>query len=131
MRQKGALPKAYLRIDPNLGLTHEAPGEFVRLLSAAYAQPRRGRFKNIGVLRAAVGRGTADRCLARRDVVGHGTESDCREESGELPAFCSEDLPHLYLKGWDIWQEGDLTVGERVARIRQKKRRSNGDETDK
>lgn len=129
MREKGSLPKAYLRIDPNLGVTHEAPGEFVRLLSAAYAQPRRGRFKNIGVLRAAVGRRAADRGVDRHDVVGHGSEEDCREESGGVPEFCSGDLPHLYLRGWDLWQEGDLTVGERAARIRAKKRRSNGNVT--
>jgi hypothetical protein len=124
MREKGALPKAYLRIDPHLASTHESAGEFIRLLEAAFQQPRRGRFKNIAVLRAAVGRGVADRGVARRDVVGHGSEEDCKREDGTTRDFCSADLPHLYLNGWDEWQEGDHTVGERMRRVRARKRNS-------
>lgn len=124
-REKGALPKAYLRIDPHLASTHESAGEFVRLLEAAYQQPRRGRFKNIGVLRAAVGRGVADRALQRKDVLGHGEEADCIDDKGRPREFCSESLPHLYLEGWDEWQEGDVTVAERMTRIRNKKKRRN------
>ncbi len=124
MREKGTLPKAYLRIDPHLASTHENAGEFVRLMEAAFQQPRRGRFKNVGVLRAAVGRGVAERALARRDVVGHGADADCLDEKGAPRPFCSGDLPHLYLQGWDEWQEGDVTVAERMTRIRNRKRRN-------
>lgn len=131
-REKGVLPKAYLRIDPHLASTHENAGEFVRLLEAAYEQPRRGRFKNLAVLRAAAGRGIADRAVGRRDVVTHGVLADCLDDKGSPREFCSGDLPHLYLNAWDEWQEGDVTVGERVARIRARKaRRSNGDDTPK
>ena len=125
-REKGSLPKAYLRIDPHLASTHESAGEFVRLLEAAYQQPRRGRFKNVGVLRAAAGRGVAERALQRKDVVGHGSAVDCLDEKGKVRAFCSDDLPHLYLQGWDEWQEGDVTVAERMTRIRNRKRRKGG-----
>lgn len=129
-REKGVLPKAYLRIDPHLASTHESAGEFVRLLEAAYQQPRRGRFKNLAVLRAAAGRGIADRAVQRRDVVDHTGAKDCLDHDGKPRAFCTGELPHLYLNAWDEWQEGDVTVGERVARIRARKaRRSNGDET--
>lgn len=127
MREKGALPKAYLRIDPHLASTHENAGEYLRLMEAAYQQPRRGRFKNVAVLRAAVGRGVADRAISRRDVVGHGALPDCLDDRGKAREFCSGDLPHLYLNHWDEWQEGDVTVGERVARIRARKRRSNAE----
>lgn len=101
-REKGALPKAYLRIDPNVDQTHPSVGEFVKVLCAANRQPTRGRFKNEAVLAAAVGRGIAKRSLERRDVV---VEQD-----------------RLVVKGWDEWQEGDHTVAERMSRIRARHR---------
>lgn len=124
-REKGVLPKAYLRVDPHLASTHESPGEYLKLLEAAYEQPRRGRFKNIGVLRQAVGRGVAARSIARQDVVGHGAASDCLDQDGKPRELCSGDLPHLYLNGWDEWQEGDLTVADRMRRLRARKKRRN------
>lgn len=97
-RPKGSLPKAYLRIDPNIDQTHSNVGEYVKLLCAASRQPRRGRFKTEAVLIAAVGKMPARRAIEDKDVV---PEDD-----------------HLYVKAWDLWQEGDVTVGERVARWR-------------
>ena len=121
--EKGSLPKAYLRVDPHVASTHENAGELLKLMEGAYQQPRRGRFKNIGVLRAAVGRGVANRGIARKDIVGHGAESDCLDAEAKPRQLCSEDLPHLYLNGWDEWQEGDFTVAERMRRLRARKKR--------
>ncbi len=52
-KRRGQLPKAYLRIDPALGMTHPEPGTFVRLLSLANLQPERGRFKEWALVEAA------------------------------------------------------------------------------
>lgn len=99
---KGSLPKAYLRIDPNLDQTHPDPGAFVRLLCAAARQPKRGRFKSWALVVSALGRGAAGRL---RDL-------------GDLRA----DGEAWVVPGWDTWQEGDLTVGERMARFRERHR---------
>jgi hypothetical protein len=101
-RERGQLPKAYLRIDPNLDSTHPAPGDMVVLICAANRQPRRGRFKSPDIARKALGAGLLRRCLARGDVVADGDG--------------------LYVDGWDEWQEGDMTVGERMGRLREKRR---------
>jgi hypothetical protein len=100
---KGQLPKAYLRMDPNLDVTHPDPGAFVKLLCAAARQPKRGRFKTWAVLVAAVGRAQA---VKHRDVWKDLV-------AGEKP-------DSLMVDGWDLWQEGDLTVGERVKRFRER-----------
>lgn len=95
------LPKAYLRVDPNLAFTHPDPGAFIRLLCHANAQPHRGRFKEWGLLENALGAEPAARLRDRGDLV----EVDGR----------------WYVSGWDEWQEGDLTVGERQRRVRQRR----------
>lgn len=123
--EKGALPKAYLRVDPHIASNHECVGDFMKLLEAGHDAPRRGRFKNVQVLRAAVGRGVADRAIERRDVVGHGAEADCADGSGATRQLCPSEFPHLYVNGWDEWQEGDFTVAERMRRVRARKRNSN------
>lgn len=97
---KGQLPKAYLRIDPNLDQTHADPGAFVRLLCVAARQPKRGRFKDRRVAEQALGRRLVAAFLAHRDLI---------EKGGALE-----------VDGWDIWQEGDMTVGERMRRYRNK-----------
>ncbi len=101
-KPKGQLPKAYLRIDPNLDSTHPRPGDFIRLLCAGHRQPHRGRFRDREVLELAVGAEAAAYLLNREDVI---------PERGRL-----------YIDGWDEWQEGDFTVGERMARVRAKRR---------
>jgi hypothetical protein len=116
-REKGSLPRAYWRIDPNIDQTHPRYGEMTRLICVAGRQPRRGRFKNRVVFAQVFGVGAAKRALARRDVVEHLTEDDCRY-APEHARFCDLDLPHLYVDGWDEWQESDLDVGSRMRRIR-------------
>jgi hypothetical protein len=102
-KARGTLPKAYLRIDPNLDQTHPDCGAFVRLLCAGARQPVRGRFKTWDVLVNAVGRRAA---MKHRDVWRD------VHPAGEA----------LVIDGWDIWQEGDFTVGERMRLYRDKLR---------
>lgn len=97
---RGALPKAYLRISPDLD-QHEDPMVMVLLICAANRQPQRGRFKSSAVVERIIGRKRFAKCVARGDLVHEGTA--------------------WYLDGWDEWQEGDLTVGERMRRLREKR----------
>lgn len=99
---RDGLPRAYLRIDPNLDMTHPDPGSFVRLLCAAARQPDRGRFRDRGLLVRAVGRAKVGALAARGDVA-------------QLPDG------RWYVVGWDEWQEGDYTVAERMKRMRQRR----------
>lgn len=100
--ERGQLPKAYLRIDPNLDSTHPAPGDMVALLCTANRQPRRGYFKSEGVARAALGRRLFSRSVARGDLRKNGIG--------------------YQVDGWEDWQEGDLNVGERMRRLRDRRR---------
>lgn len=99
---KGQLPKAYLRMDPNLDQVHPDPGGFVRLLCAAARQPQRGRFSSRALLDGILGKGLVNRLALRKDIV-------------------PIDDGKWYVAGWDEWQEGDLTVGERQRRIRDRR----------
>lgn len=101
--EKGQLPKAYLRLDPNIDQTHpDNLAEFIRLLCAANRQPHRGIFRSRAVLEAALGRPVVRRFYARGDV---------RESAGRVSVV-----------GWDMWQEGDMTVADRARRYRDKHR---------
>jgi len=96
------LPKAYLRIDPDIDHKHpDHLDEFIRLLCAGNRQVPRGRFKSRALLGQLFGRATVDRFFQRGDVA---PEDD-----------------HLVILGWDFWQEGDLTVAERMRRYRASK----------
>ena len=99
---RGRLPKAYLRIDPNLDSTHPAPGDMVALLCAANRQPTRGYFKSVEVARSALGKALFNRSVARGDLRKNGVG--------------------YHVDGWDEWQEGDINVGERMRRLRERKR---------
>lgn len=101
MKQKGALPKAYLRIDPNMD-QHEDALTMVRLICAANRQPRRGRFKGEAPIVRAIGRNKFKQAVVRGDLVLDGETV-------------------WYLDGWDEWNEGDLTVGERMSRLRERR----------
>jgi hypothetical protein len=103
---KGTLPKAYLRLDPNIDQTHTDPGAMVRLLCAANRQPHRGRFKSRDLMEAILGKAIVRDAITRRDVV---EQPDGR----------------YYVPGWDEWQEGDWTVGERQKRIRARRNAGN------
>jgi len=99
------MPRAYLRIDPNLDLTQTDPGSFVRLLCAAARQPERGRFRDRALFERVVGRAKARTFLDRCDVT---VQPDGR----------------YYVEGWDEWQEGDYTVADRMRRMRQRRSES-------
>lgn len=113
MSSRMNLPRAYLRMSPNLD-QHPDPGGMVLLLCAANRQPRRGRFRDKATLVRALGGARFRRLVARGDIV-------------------VGDDGWFYVEGWDVWQEGDLTVAERQARIRENRvtrsRSSNGDVT--
>ena len=92
-------------MDPNLDQTKTDIEAFVRLLCAGNRQPKRGRFKSRALLEATVGRARATRLIDAGDVV--------EAEDGSLT-----------IDGWDIWQEGDMSVGERMQRYRAKHSRN-------
>ncbi len=100
---RDGMPRAYLRIDPNLDQTVGDLDGFVRLLCSAARQPERGRFRDRSVLDRSVGRTKVAKMIARGDVAPL--------EDGRL-----------YVQGWDEWQEGDLTVGERMKRMRARRK---------
>lgn len=107
---RGQLPKAYLRLDPDIDAKHpELLAEFVRLLCAANRQPHRGRFRSRLAIEALLGKPATRRLIERGDIT---------ERDGEW-----------YVGGWDHWQEGNLDVAERMRRIRSErdnKPRTNG-----
>lgn len=103
---KGNLPKAYLRLDPNIDHAHPDPGAMVRIICAANRQPHRGRFKNRSLLDAVLGRQLVKAALERGDLV-------------------ALDDGRYFVPGWDEWQEGDWTVGERQRRIRERRNAGN------
>jgi hypothetical protein len=94
------LPKAYLRLDPDIDQKHPDNGwEYIRLLCASNRQRPRGIFTSRATLEAIFGKAAVKRFYDRGDVFDR---EDGRAET------C----------GWDAWQEGDLTVAERVRRTR-------------
>lgn len=108
-RERGQLPKAYLRIDPNIDFTHPAPGDMVALICAANRQPKRGLFKSPEIARRVLGRGLFERSMKRGDLVQNGAG--------------------VYVDGWQEWQEHDWTVGERMRRLRSRHRHPDTEET--
>ena len=100
---RDGLPRAYLRIDPNID-QHPDPLAMVKAMCAAARQPNRGRFRDPRILERAVGRRQYREMVQRGDV--------SPDQSG----------PGVYLEGWDEWQEGDLTVGERMRRMRLRRK---------
>lgn len=95
-------PRAYLRMSPNLD-QHPNPLAMVQAMCAANRQPERGRFREPVVLERTVGRKAYRMMVERGDIV---------------PAAPG---PGVYLDGWDEWQEGDMTVAERMRRHRARK----------
>lgn len=96
------MPRAYLRLDPNIDQTHPDLNGFVRLMCAAARQTERGRFRNLAQVQALFGKSRTRQMLDRDDLV---TLPDGR----------------LYVEGWDEWQEGDHTVAERMKRMRARR----------
>lgn len=101
-----SFPKAYLRLDPNIDAHPDWEG-IVLLMLWANRQPRRGYFQPATVTKI-LGRKRAQEFLVPRP-------------GKKRPDLVEQRDGTLYLDGWDDWQEGDLTVGERVRRLRAKR----------
>lgn len=100
---RDGMPRAYLRIDPNIDQTHpDNLDGFVRLLCVAARQPERGRFRSRVILEGLLGKPKVRALYARGDVMD---QADGR----------------AYVMGWDEWQEGDHTVGDRMKRLRARR----------
>lgn len=101
---RDGLPRAYLRIDPNIDQVYpELRLTFIGLMCAASRQPARGRFRDRALLEGLFSRSFVSKAIARGDI---------REmEDGRW-----------YLVGWDEWQEGDLDVASRMRRMRARRR---------
>jgi len=101
---RDGMPRAYLRIDPNLD-QHPDPLGMLLLLCAGARQAERGHFKDRAVVVRAIGVARTTALIARNDI-------------SQLPDG------RWYIEGWDEWQEGDYTVGERMKRMRARRRRN-------
>ncbi len=109
---RDGLPRAYLRIDPNIDNVYpELRNTFIGLMCSAGRQPERGRYRSRTVVEGLHGRAFVRRSFERGDLV---LLSDGR----------------VYLDGWDEWQEGDLTVADRMRRMRQRRRDKRNGVTD-
>lgn len=100
------LSKVYLRLDQNIDQHPDFAG-MVLLMCAAARAPYRGRLSPDIALRL-LGKKRFAQFTAPRP--GKRTCDLVSQEDGTL-----------YLDGWDEWQEGDLTVLERVSRLRLKR----------
>lgn len=96
-----SLPRAYLRIDPNMD-AHPDPEAMLTLILFGNRCSERGRFRSLTALEKLLGKKRLKACLDRKDLV---------PISGG----------RYYVSGWDEWQEGDLTVGERMSRVRKRR----------
>lgn len=92
-------PKAYLRIDPDVDFNHPDLDGLVRLLCAANRQSRRGIFDSLALVRSLFGGAKTKKFLDRGDLIP-GPEG-------------TVEVPH-----WRIWQEFNLSVGDRMRVIR-------------
>jgi hypothetical protein len=131
------MPRAYLRLDPHAfdrkvhgldehgerlrGWKPYAPdtwGAFIAVLCLADMQPERGTFRSDRLLREL---------LRGSDGLGARFARQVPEliARGDLVAKANG---RLRVDGWDTWQEGDLTVHERMRRYRAAKR--NGTEAE-
>lgn len=103
------MTRAYLRLDPHLAdrkatYPDGAFRAFVECLCFAVQQPERGYFRNEKLLRVMLEK--------RARWVPFLIEHDdlIRQPDGRI-----------YLDGWKEWQEGDVTVPERMQRLRNRK----------
>ena len=102
--------RAYLRLDPNAtdrksDYPDGAFRAFFETLCHAEQQPQRGRFRNRKLLAVLLER----RARWIPYLIEHGDLVETK--SGKL-----------YVDGWDEWQEGDVTVSERMRRLRSRQR---------
>lgn len=112
--------RAYLRYSPRAfhekvvvdGYPPGAYAAFNAVLCLAEEQPERGRFRSEKLLRLMLDE--------PEDGVRIGWGKWVRYliDHGDL---MRQDRGSLYVVGWDEWQEGDVTVAERMTRLRAKK----------
>jgi hypothetical protein len=105
--------RAYHRVDPLMDERkgHYTPaqfGTFLKVQLLAGRQTKRGSFRSLLALR-------------RMLPAAYSTHVPFLVSEGDLVIRTDESV---YVDGWQEWQEGDLTVAERMARLRNK--RSNG-----
>ncbi len=103
--------RAYHRVDPLMDerKSHYTPaqfGAFLKVQLLAGRQTRRGSFRSMTALRGAL-------------PVAYVRQIDHLLTEGDLVV---RDDGAVYVDGWDEWQEGDLTVGDRMARLRNRHR---------
>ncbi len=117
------MTRAYIRKDPRLfqrkvveqGYPAGAYATFEAVLCLGEEQPERGRFRSERLLRLILDE-PKDGVRLRwgkwvRYLIDHGDL--VRQADGSL-----------YIDGWDDWQEGDVTVQERMQRLRNRKERN-------
>ena len=104
------MTRAYLRLDPGFyerkleqGYPLPAIAALVGCLCLAETQSRRGFFRDEPVLRALLG-------PAAKWVPFLRDRGDIVDRDGRI-----------YIDGWEEWQEGDLTVKDRMARLRSRR----------
>jgi hypothetical protein len=113
--------RAYIRTDPGLFMRKaveqrypiSAFATYQAVLCLAEEQPERGRFRSERLLRLLLDDPT--------DAVhlGWGKHVKYLLSHGDL---VRQPDGSLYVDGWDEWQEGDVTVNERMARLRDRRR---------
>lgn len=91
---------------------HPDPEGMLLLICAANRQKPRGRFYDRRALEKVLG--------SKKRVA----EFLSPRSAGRLPDVAQLEDGTFYLVGWDEWQEGDWTVGERQRRIRERRAES-------
>lgn len=103
--------RAYHRIDPLMDerKSHYTPaqlGAFVKIQLLAGRQTKRGRFRSVAALKGSV-------------PSGYVRHVDFLVSEGDLDVLTDGTV---YVDGWDEWQEGDVTVKDRMAKLRNRHR---------
>ncbi len=103
--------RAYHRVDPLMDERkgHYTPaqfGAFLKVQLIAGRQSRRGHFRSVAALRMML-------------PAPYSRHIDFLVAEGDLDV-CDDGT--VYVDGWDQWQEGDLTVKDRMAALRNRRR---------
>jgi hypothetical protein len=103
--------RAYHRVDPLMDERkgHYTPaqlGAFLKVQLVAGRQTKRGTFRSVAAIKAML-------------PASYVRYVDFLVAEGDLDVMPDGTV---YLDGWQEWQEGDLTVGERMARLRNRHR---------
>lgn len=117
------MTRAYIRKDPRLfqrkvveqGYPVGAYAAFEAVLCLAEEQPERGRFRSERLLRLILDEPKDGLTLRWGKWVAF------LIEHGDLVRLANGSL---YVDGWDDWQEGDVTVKERMERLRNRAKRN-------